>query len=89
MEKTTKMNIKFREPISKELSNYLNTLKEEGYIKEVAEKHSYSPITLTAIVNRYRNVTENNAPMIIDLFRKCIANYKKMEEMNKGVNDLI
>ena len=83
------MNIKFGEPISKELSNYLNKFKEMGYIKEVAEKHSYNPITLTAIVNRYRNITENNAPMIIDLFRKCIANYKKMEEIKEGVNDLI
>lgn len=69
----------FGKPISKELSEYINILKVKGNIKEIAEKHSYNPITLTAVVMRYRNLTENNAPMIIELVEKCVQNYSKIE----------
>ena len=83
------MKIEFGEPISPEWSKYLNTFKYKGDIKEIAEKHNYNPITLTAIVNRYRNITESNAPMVIDLFSKCISHYKEMQEIKEGVNDII
>ena len=69
----------FGKPISTEMSQYISILKVNGNIKEIAEKHSYNPITLTAVVMRYRNLTEANSEMIIDLIGKCIENYSKIE----------
>ena len=79
----------FGTPISKELSNYIIYNFEKGDIKEVSEKHSYNPLTLTAIIRRNRNLTEANAPMVIDLFRRCIQNYNSNQKTKESINDLI
>ena len=79
----------FGTPISKELSNYIIYNFEKGDIKEVAEKHSYNSLTLTAIVRRNRNLTEANAPMVIDLFRRCIQNYNSNQRTKESINELI
>lgn len=79
----------FGTPISKELSNYIIYNQKHGDIKAIAEKHSYNPITLTAIVRGNRNLTESNAPMVIDLFRRCMANYNKNQRTKESINDLI
>lgn len=79
----------FGNPISKELSNYIIYNQKIGDIKEIAEKHSYNPLTLTAIVRGNRNLTEANAPMVIDLFRRCIENYNSNERTKESINELI
>ena len=79
----------FGTPISKELSNYMIYNQKHGDIKAIAEKHSYNPITLTAIVRGNRNLTQSNAPMVIDLFRRCMANYNKNQANKESINDLI
>lgn len=79
----------FGTPISKELSNYLISQKEKGDIKKIAEKHHYNPLTLTAIVRRNRNLTQANAPMVIDLFRRCIRNYNSNQKTKESINELI
>ena len=79
----------FGTPISKELSNYIIYNQRNGDIKEMAEKHSYNPITLTAIVRMNRNLTEANAPMVIDLFRRCIQNYNSNQRTKESINNLI
>ena len=75
----------FGNPISKELETYIIYNQRLGDIKEIAEKHSYNPITLTAIVRGNRNITEANAPMVIDLFRRCIQNYNSATKEQKKV----
>jgi membrane-bound ClpP family serine protease len=79
----------FGTPISKELSNYIIYNFEKGDIKEIAEKHHYNPLTLTAIIRRNRNLTEANAPMVIDLFRRCIRNYNSNQRTKESINELI
>ena len=79
----------FGNPISKELMNYIIYNQRLGDIKEIAEKHSYNPITLTAIVRGNRNLTESNAPMVTDLFRRCIKNYNSNQRTKESINDLI
>lgn len=79
----------FGTPISNELSNYIIYNQRLGDIKEIAEKHSYNPITLTAIVRMNRNLTEANAPMVIDLFRRCIQNYNSNQITKESINNLI
>ena len=79
----------FGNPISKELSNYIIYNQKIGDIKEIAEKHFYNPLTLTAIVRGNRNLTEANAPMVIDLFRRCIENYNSNERTKESINELI
>ena len=79
----------FGTPISKELANYIIYNQKIGDIKEIAEKHSYNPLTLTAIVRGNRNLTEANAPMVIDLFRRCIENYNSNQRTKESINDLI
>lgn len=79
----------FGTPISKELSNYIIYNQRIGDIKEIAEKHSYNPLTLTAIVRMNRNLTEANAPMVIDLFKRCIQNYNSNTEIKESINELI
>ena len=76
-------------PISKVLSNYIIYNQRLGDIKEIAEKHSYNPLTLTAIIRRNRSLTEANAPMVIDLFRRCIQNYNSNQRTKESINDLI
>lgn len=80
----------FGKPISKETADYISVLKVEGDIQSVAEKHSYTSHSLTAIVRRRRNLNEKNAPMVIDLIRKCMSNYSniqgKREAFQKSVN---
>lgn len=79
----------FGTPISKQLETYIIYNQRLGDIKEIAEKHSYNPITLTAIVRGKRNITESNAPMVIDLFRRCIKNYNSNQRTKESINDLI
>lgn len=79
----------FRSPISKKLATYIIYNQRLGDIKEIAEKHSYNPITLTAIVRGNRNLTEGNAPMVIDLFKRCIENYNTNEISKNTINELI
>jgi hypothetical protein len=79
----------FGKPISKELSNYIIYNQGKGDIKEISEKYSYNPLTLTAIVRRNRNLTESNAPMVIDLFRRCIQNYNSNQRTKESINELI
>lgn len=79
----------FGTPISEELSNYIIYNQRLGDIKEIAEKHHYNPITLTAIVRGNRNLTESNAPMVIDLFRRCIKNYNSNQRTKESINNLI
>ena len=79
----------FGNPISKELMNYIIYNQRLGDIKEIAEKHSYNPITLTAIVRGNRNLTESNAPMVTDLFRRCIKNYNSNQRTKESINELI
>ena len=79
----------FGAPISKELANYIIYNQKIGDIKEIAEKHSYNPLTLTAIVRGNRNLTESNAPMVIDLFRRCIENYNSNQRTKESINELI
>lgn len=80
----------FGQPISQETADYISVLKVEGDIKNVSEKHSYTSHTLTAIVRRRRNLNEKNAPMVIDLIRKCMSNYSniqgKREAFQKSAN---
>ncbi len=79
----------FGTPISEEMSNYIIYNQSKGDIKEIAEKHSYNPITLTAIVRGNRNLTEGNAPMVIDLFKRCIKNYNSNQRTKESINELI
>ena len=79
----------FGNPISKQLEIYIIYNQRLGDIKEIAEKHSYNPITLTAIVRGKRNITEGNAPMVIDLFRRCIKNYNSNQRTKESINNLI
>jgi|TARA_B110000908_G_C10138147_1_gene395463 hypothetical protein len=69
----------FGKPITKELANYISVLKVEGDIQNISEKHSYAPHSLTAIVRRRRNINEKNAPMVIDLIKKCMDNYSNIQ----------
>ena len=79
----------FNKPISKKLEAYIIYNQQKGDIKEIAEKHSYTPDTLTAIVRGYRNLNEDNAPMVIDLFRRCMSNYQKNQIVKKSINELL
>ena len=79
----------FGTPISNELSNYIIYNQRNGDIKEMAEKHYYNPLTLTAIVRMNRNLTKANAPMVIDLFRRCIQNYNSNQRTKESINNLI
>ena len=79
----------FGTSISEELSKYIIYNQQKGDIKEIAEKHSYNPLTLTAIVRRNRSLTEANAPMVIDLFRRCIQNYNSNQRTKESINELI
>jgi len=75
--------------ISEKMSKYIIYNQQKGDIKEIAEKHSYNPLTLTAIVRGARALTESNAPMVIDLFRRCIKNYNSNKRTKESINDLI
>lgn len=79
----------FNKPISKKLEAYIIYNQKKGDIKEIAEKHSYTPDTLTAIVRGNRNLNEDNAPMVIDLFRRCMANYQENQKIKESINELI
>tara|TARA_R110000737_G_scaffold84679_1_gene117150 strand:+ start:227 stop:502 length:276 start_codon:yes stop_codon:yes gene_type:complete len=79
----------FRSPISKKLATYIIYNQREGDIEEMANKHSYTSHTLTAIIRGRRNLTEGNAPMVIDLFRRCIENYNTNEISKNTINELI
>tara|TARA_R110000764_G_scaffold4017_3_gene16591 strand:- start:3961 stop:4236 length:276 start_codon:yes stop_codon:yes gene_type:complete len=79
----------FGNPISKQLETYIIYNQSKGDIKEIAEKYSYNPITLTAIVRGNRNLTEGNAPMVIDLFKRCIQNYNSNQRTKESINELI
>ena len=79
----------FGSPISEEMSNYIIYNQQRGDIKEIAEKHHYNPLTLTAIVRGARSLTEANAPMVIDLFRRCIKNYNSNQRTKESINELI
>jgi hypothetical protein len=79
----------FNKPISKKLEAYIIYNQQKGDIKEIAEKHSYTPDTLTAIVRGYRNLNEDNAPMVIDLFRRCMANYQENQKIKESINELL
>lgn len=79
----------FNKPISKKLEAYIIYNQTKGDIKEIAEKHSYTPDTLTAIVRGYRNLNEDNAPMVIDLFRRCMSNYQANQIVKESINDLL
>ena len=79
----------FNKPISKKLEAYIIYNQKKGDVKEIALKHSYTPDTLTAIVRGNRNLNEDNAPMVIDLFRRCMANYQENQRVKKSINDLI
>jgi len=79
----------FGKPISEEMSRYIIYNQGKGDIKEIAEKYYYNPLTLTAIVRGYRNLTELNAPMVIDLFRRCIQNYNSNQRTKESINELI
>ena len=79
----------FGTPISEEMSRYIIYNQQKGDIKEIAEKHHYNPLTLTAIVRGARALTESNAPMVIDLFRRCIKNYNSNKRTKESINDLI
>lgn len=79
----------FGKPISKQTADYISVLKVEGDIQSIAEKHSYTSHSLTAIVRRRRNLNEKNAPMVIDLIRKCMHNYSnvnnKRQQFQKSI----
>ena len=79
----------YGDPISQLLSNYIIYNQTHGDVKEIAEKHGYNPLTLTAIVRRNRSLTEANAPMVIDLFRRCIQNYNSNQRTKESINHLI
>ena len=79
----------FGSPISEEMSKYIIYNQQKGDIKEIAEKHYYNPLTLTAIVRGARALTESNAPMVIDLFRRCIQNYNSNQRTKESINELI
>ena len=79
----------FNKPISKKLEAYIIYNQQKGDIKEIAERHSYTPDTLTAIVRGYRNLNEDNAPMVIDLFRRCMSNYQANQKIKESINELI
>lgn len=76
-------------PISKKLESYIIYNQKIGDIKEIANKHGYNPLTLTAIVRGNRNLTQDNAPMVIDLFKRCIDNYNSNERAKESINELI
>tara|TARA_R110000764_G_scaffold237755_1_gene334166 strand:- start:335 stop:613 length:279 start_codon:yes stop_codon:yes gene_type:complete len=79
----------FNKPISKGLEAYIIYNQQKGDIKEIAEKYSYTPDTLTAIIRGYRNLNENNASMVIELFKRCIYNYNKNQKLKETINYLI
>ena len=79
----------FNKPISKKLEAYIIYNHKKGDIKEIAERHTYTADTLTAIIRGNRNLNEYNAPMVIELFRRCMANYQSNQLVKESINELI